>query len=204
LIQYTFEAATQSEELAHIVLSTDDEEIADYGRSCGVSVPFIRPSCIAEDETPMVVVVQHAVRWLQDEDDGYQADAVMLLQPTSPLRRSFHIDEAIRCFRESDTDGVVSVSTPREHPYDFVTSSDGEMRRAVIRQAEGERRQDWPEFLFLNGAIYLVKTSTLLEDGTLLPTRSVPYAMDQRDSLDIDSAFDLQLAGCLLESCGRV
>ena len=192
----------QSEELAHVVLSTDDEEIADYGRSCGVSVPFIRPSCLAEDETLMVVVVQHAVRWLQNED-GYEADAVMLLQPTSPLRRSSHIDEAIRCFREYDTDGVISVSTPREHPYDYVTFSDGKMQRAVKRQAEGSRRQDWPEFFFVNGAIYLIRTSTLLEKDTLVPGRSVPYLMEQADSLDIDSAFDLQLASCLLESSGR-
>jgi CMP-N-acetylneuraminic acid synthetase len=145
----------------------------------------------------MVDVARHAVGWLQ-EHDGYEAEAVMLLQPTSPMRRSFHIDEAAQRFRESDTDAVVSVSHPLEHPYEFVSFSDGEMMRAVDRKVESSRRQDWPDVFFITGAIYLVRTSVLMRENTLLPRRSIPYLMDQRDSVDIDTMFDLKTAECLL------
>ena len=199
LIQYTLEAALESGELEWVVLSTDDEEIAELGRKAGVDVPFLRPSPLATDRTVMVPVIEHAVRWANEKVQG-DLEAVMVLQPTSPFRRARHIDGAARRFREADTDGVVSVSAPVEHPYEFVTFSAGEMRRAVERKMEASRRQDWPKFFFVNGAIYLVRTSALMRDHTLLPRRSVPYLMDQRDSVDIDSVFDLKIAECLLSS----
>ena len=202
LIQYTFEAALESEELEWVALSTDDEEIAEMGRKTGVEVPFLRPSHLATDDATMLAVIQHTVGWLERCGE-IRAHGVMVLQPTSPLRRACHIDEAAHLFRQSNVDGVISVSVPSEHPYDLVTFAAGEMRRVVRREDEGPRRQDWPEAFFINGAIYLVRSSTVMRDNTLLPRRSVPYLMDQRDSVDVDSAFDLQWASYLLGSSDR-
>ena len=85
LLAYTAEAALAARRLARVILSTDDDEIAEVGRRCGLEVLFMRPPELARDDTPMLPVVQHAVRWLEERGDRY--DAVCLLQPTNPLRR---------------------------------------------------------------------------------------------------------------------
>src|SRR5437773_5111592 len=99
LLQYTAAAALAARRLTHVALSTDDEEIAAVGRSCGLDVPFIRPQALAHDSTPMLPVVQHALRWF--EAHGRRFDAVCLLQPTNPLRVSAHIDCCIDLLAES-------------------------------------------------------------------------------------------------------
>ena len=197
LIEHTFEAALGSRELDWVVLSTDDPEIADLGRKAGVMVPFTRPSGLATDTAPMVSVVEHAVTWMEDQEDMPNA-AVMLLQPTSPLRQTWHIDEAVAEFRKSDFDGVMSVCEVKEHPYELISLAGEEIRLAFNRPKALSRRQDFPEFYYVNGAIYLVLTSVLMRDHTLFPKRCVPYMMDRLYSLDIDSPLDLRIAECAM------
>ena len=199
LIDYTFEAALHSRELDSVVLSTDDEEIAEHGRRSGIGAPFLRPSSLATDQAPMVPAVQHAVTWLEDHDDR-EIDAVMLLQPTSPLRQAWHIDQAVIKFKEEDSDGLVSVCDVNEHPYEVVYFSNEGIRRALERPAESMRRQDFPQYYFVNGAIYLVRRSVLMEDHTFLPANNTPYVMDRRFSVDVDSPIDIKIAECLLKS----
>ena len=93
LLAYTADAVKESKLLTRTIVSTDDARIADCARSLGLDVPFMRPSALAGDDVPMLPVVQHAVAAL--EADGFAADAVVLLQPTSPLRRGEHIDAAV-------------------------------------------------------------------------------------------------------------
>ena len=195
LIQYTIDAALESRVLDWIVLSTDDPEIAEMGKQGGAMVPFLRPANLATDTTPMVPVIEHAVNSMLGVGD---CEAVMVLQPTSPLRQAKHIVEAVAKYRQGSADGVVSVCEVKEHPYDLVTFAEGEMRLAVGEASEGDRRQDFPEFYFVNGAMYLVRTSVLLNDHTLLPRRCDPYMMDRRYSMDVDSPLDLQLAELML------
>ncbi|MCI0709847.1 MAG: acylneuraminate cytidylyltransferase family protein, partial [Chloroflexi bacterium] len=85
LLAYTCEAALDSAMLSRVILSTDDDEIAQVGRDCGVDVPFMRPTSLAQDDTGSVSVAQHAIHWLA-ENDNWQTDILVLLQPTSPLR----------------------------------------------------------------------------------------------------------------------
>jgi len=197
LIQHTFDAALNSRELELIVLSTDDPEIAELGRRAGVSVPFLRPPELATATASTAPVIEHALAWLEENEQS-RAGAVMVLQPTSPLRKSWHIDAAVGLFRESNADAVIGVCEVKEHPYELVSFSGGHMRYAVERPAEALRRQDFPELYFINGAIYLIRTSVLKEGHTLLPEHSIPYIMDRQYSLDIDSTMDLQIAECLL------
>lgn len=198
LIQYTFESALESRELDSVVLSTDDPEIADLGHNAGVKVPFMRPPWLSTDEAPTAPVVEHAVTWLWDNWE-YRFDAVLVLQPTSPLRQSWNIDEAVKMFRDKNPDGVVSVSEVTEHAYDQVSFAGGEMRPAIERSTDLSRRQDFPALYFINGAIYLVATSVLMRDHTILPKRSIPYVMDRLSSLDVDSTLDLRIAECFLD-----
>src|SRR5262245_13926725 len=93
LLNYTAEAALSSQKLTRVILSTEDEEIAEVGRACGIEVPFLRPAELAQDTTPTLPVVQHALQFL--EAMGSHFDAVCLLQPTNPFRRTVDIDNCI-------------------------------------------------------------------------------------------------------------
>ena len=102
LLAYTCLAALAScKYISHLILSTDDDEIAGVGREYGVEAPFMRPPEIAGDNTPSIAVAQHAIRWLT-EHENWTADILVLLQPTSPLRQSHHIDEAVEIMTASD------------------------------------------------------------------------------------------------------
>lgn len=202
LLAYTCEAALASRRLSRVVLSTDDEEIAAVGAACGVEVPFRRPGDLAQSETPSFPVAQHAVQWLR-EHEGWEADVVVLLQPTSPLRRARHIDEALDRMDEAGADTVVSV-VPVPHRYSPY---------AVNRVEEGwlhdfweqpvsfnrTRRQDVPVLYARNGpAVLATRTSVLLERQRFYGDRVLPYLMSEEESVDIDTGFDLSLAEWLL------
>src|SRR3989344_6947509 len=108
LIEYTVEAAQKSGMFdsavgGRLILSTDDEAIAKVAKNLGVEVPFIRPKELAEDKTPHLQVLQHAVKWLK-EKENYESDAVMILQPTAPLRQAHHIKEAVELFQKTGAD----------------------------------------------------------------------------------------------------
>jgi CMP-N,N'-diacetyllegionaminic acid synthase len=114
LLDYTIESSVASGAFERIVLSTDDDEIAAYGRSRGCDVPFIRPAELAQDDTPHLPVMQHVVAWLETHQD-YRPDAVAILQPTSPLRRAEDIRRAVALLADSDADSVVTVSEVPAH-----------------------------------------------------------------------------------------
>lgn len=197
LIQYTFEAALGSRELDRVVLSTDDEEIAAFGRRCGVEAPFVRPGELAGDRTPMVPVLQHAVQWLRREE-GRTYDAVALLQPTSPLRRASDVDDALRAFREGDMDAIIGVCEPREHPYEMVIVGEKEAKFLIPHPPEKGLRQAFPTCYFVNGAVYALLTPVLLGQGTLFPERTGIYIMDWLSSWEVDTPLDLKIAASLM------
>ena len=202
LLAYTCEAALGSRCLTRVVLSTDDEEIAEVGRQCGVAVPFRRPSELARSETPTLPVVLHAVRWLS-EHDGWTPDVLVLLQPTSPLRRAVHIDEALRQMADTGADSVVSVvAVPhRFSPYGVQRVEGGWLRDFWEGPVPFDRfrRQSLPVLYAGNGpAILATRVRVLLECESLYGERVLPYMMSEEDSVDIDTSFDLRLAEWLL------
>ena len=195
LLAYTVEAAVDTA-VDRLILSTDDPKIADAGRALGCDVPFMRPPELARDETPHLPVIQHAVRWLQ-EQQGYVADVVVTLQPTSPLRSAIDISGALRMLELSGADSVVSVTevSPHAHPMRmlrldaqglatlFVTGDPVRMRI--------NRRQDMPPALVMNGAVYACRTAVLSGDApSLYGDRVVAYPMPADRSISIDSLED--------------
>ena len=115
LIHYSIYAANDTP-LERLILSTEDPKIAEVARSLGCDVPFMRPAELARDETPHLPVIQHAVQWLIDHE-AYRAEAVVILQPTSPLRSSADIAAALRMLELSGADSVVSVSEVSAHAH---------------------------------------------------------------------------------------
>lgn len=206
LLAWTYEAAKQSAVLDRIIISTDDAEIAEAGKKWGGEVPFMRPKELAEDTTPTLPVLQHAVKWLQDNEQ-YSPDAVMLLQPTAPLRQVRHITEAVNIFAESGADSLVSVvEIPGHHsPYwAEVIDDDGWGRLFTgdpIRKRI-TRRQNFPKKTYThNGAIYLFKTGLLFEaeEPNFYGDKVKLYPMEEKFSVNIDSPEDWALAEAAVE-----
>ena len=204
LIAHTIEAALRARLLDHVLVSTDEPQIADVARQWGAEAPFLRPPELAEDETLIYPVLVHATLWLE-EQQGYRPDYVMLLQPTSPLRTAEDIDNSIRLALEKDADGVVSLCRAKHHPY-WTKSITEEGRIGdfmvldkPVEQAYG-RRQDLPPAYAINGSIYLVKRDILLERQTFYTEHTYPYVMPVERSLDIDTLWDLQIAELALRS----
>lgn len=202
LLAYTCEAALASRRLTRVVLSTDDEEIAEVGRGCGVEVPFLRPSELARDDTPSLAVVRHAVSSLR-EMYGFYPDVVVLLQPTSPLRRAQHIDDAMERMLETGAETVVSViEVPhRFSPYSIMENRDGWLLDFWQDPLPFNRyqRQQVPTLYARNGpAVLATRTDVIVNGDTLYGSRVAAYVMDTCDSVDIDDAFDLELVSWLL------
>ena len=197
LLAYTADAARASRRLARVVLSTDSSEIAAAGAALGLDVPFMRPAVLSTDDTPMLPVLQHALETLATA--GFAADVVVLLQPTSPLRRAEHIDAAIDLLESSGADSVVSVvEVPHQyHPWSVMTI-DNDRLRPIADRPTATRRQDKPPVYARNGPAVLAVRATVLRAGSLYGDASCPVVMSPRESLDIDDAWDLELADLIL------
>lgn len=198
LLAYTCEAARQSHALCRTIVSTDDEAIAHVARTYGMDVPFMRPKDLAQDTTPMLSVLQHALAAMAQE--GSTPDAIALLQPTSPLRSASHIDQAVGLFEATGADTVVSVCTV---PHRFNPSSIMMEENGRLLPYEGGtqilRRQDKPRLYARNGPAILIIRRATIELGNLYGSDVRPFIMDRRSSLDIDDAEDLGYAEFLLQ-----
>lgn len=179
-----------------MILSTEDAAIADAGRSLGCDVPFTRPAELSKDDTPHLPVIRHAAQWMRDHA-GYRPDAVMILQPTSPLRSADDIAAAARLLESSGADSVVSVSevSAHAHPMRMLRVDD---RGNAVLFATGEpvrrrinRRQDLPQAWVMNGAIYACRTNVLFDaEPSLYGARVVAFAMPAERSVSIDDFED--------------
>jgi CMP-N-acetylneuraminic acid synthetase len=197
LIAYTCNAARASTLLTRTIASTDDSEIAKTVQLYGIEVPFLRPAEYADDSTPMLPVLQHALTSLQP----YRPDVVVLLQPTSPLRTSQHIDGAIKLLLDSQADTVVSVM---EVPHQFNPVSVMRMTDGILTPyTEGPqilRRQDKPPVFARNGPAVLATKTSVIESGSLYGTTVRGFEMDRTSSIDVDDMHDLKIAEFLLSN----
>jgi CMP-N-acetylneuraminic acid synthetase len=199
LLQYTAEAAVRSERLSRVILSTEDEEIADVGRRCGLEIPFMRPAALAGDATPGFDVVYHALGWMEAHGDCY--DAVCVLQPTSPLRRPHDIDACIDLLARTGADAVVSVlPVPAEYNPHWVyfRSSDGRLSLCTGEPAPIPRRQELPPAFHREGSVYVTRRDTVMRDRNLYGGYLIGYELDPRSSLNIDSLSDWERAEAVL------
>ncbi|MBK8465869.1 MAG: acylneuraminate cytidylyltransferase family protein [Chloracidobacterium sp.] len=200
LLAYTAEAAI-SARLTKTILSTEDEEIADIGRSLGLDVPFMRPVELAEDATATFPVILHAVTKLESLGEHY--DAVCLLQPTNPLRRTEDIDNCIEILEKTGADSVISI-LPVPHVYNpkwvYWRSPDGEMKLSSGDVEPVSRRQDLPPAFHREGSVYVTKRSVLTEYGNLYGRNVRGYEMDEANSINIDTKEDWSQAEEMIKS----
>ena len=198
LLEYTARAARESGVLNRVILTTDSPEIADAGRRAGLEVPFMRPATLAADETPMMPVLEHALAGLAA--GGWSPDIVVLLQPTSPLRRPDHIRDAVARLRETKADSVVTVvEVPRHLSPDYVMRiSEGRLRPFLPEGARVMRRQDARPAYSRDGTVYAFWRATLERFGGIYGDDCRPLLIDANESLSIDSPADWDEAERLL------
>lgn len=201
LLAYTAEAAASAAKLTRTILSTDDEEIADIGRSLGIDVPFMRPVELAEDATATFPVILHAVTKLESLGEYY--DAICLLQPTNPLRRAEDIDSCIEMMETTGADSVISI-LPVPHVYNpkwvYWRLADGEMKLSSGDAEPVTRRQDLPAAFHREGSVYVTKRSVLTEYGNLYGGNVRGYEIDEANSINIDTQDDWHQAEAMIKS----
>jgi CMP-N-acetylneuraminic acid synthetase len=198
LLTYPPEAAHGARTLGRIILSTDNANIAAEGERLGLEIPFMRPAALAADDTPMISVVKDALDRL-DNPPG-STSALVLLQPTSPLRRAHHIDDAVELFRTSRAASVVSVvRVPHRYtPSSLLVDEGGRLRPYLNDRSNESRRQDKPVLFARNGPAVLVLSPDLIRSGRLYDATTVGFEMTSAESVDIDEPEDLRVAECLL------
>ena len=197
LIAWTIQAALKSGYLDRVIVSTDDKKIAAVAKKYHAEVPFLRPAKLAKDKTSTVPVLLHALHWLKLKE-GYSPDAVVTLQPTSPLRRTEHIDEALRLFYKTGADSVVSVCRAEHSPY-WMMKVKGDRASPFMKDtSEHKRRQDLPPVYRPNGAVYVTRYGVLTKQKRILGRDTRAMVMDAESSVDIDTAMDFKLAEVIL------
>ncbi|MBD3211015.1 MAG: acylneuraminate cytidylyltransferase family protein [Candidatus Lokiarchaeota archaeon] len=201
LIQYTFDAVRGSNLLDRCILSSEDEEIIRYSKKAGMEVPFKRPKDLALDSSKSIDVLIHALKYLSDED-SYNPNYVMTLQPTSPLRNSIDIDESIKIIMNNNiADSLVSViKVPHNfNPYSIMILKKKYLENYLNKKII--RRQELPNFYARNGAaIYITKTETLLNNKEIIGGYCLPYFMPEERSIDIDNDYDWRIAELLIKN----
>lgn len=194
LIWYSFESARRATRLSRLIVSTEDREIAAVAVAAGVEVPFIRPAALAEDHTPTLPVIQHAVRTLEEAGDRF--DAVCLLQPTNPLRRPEHIDSCIALLESSGADAVMTIrAVPDEHNPHWVyfRDTDGRLRLATGEDQPISRRQALPPAFHRDGSVYVTRRDVILQ-GSVYGSRTLGVEVDEMAAINIDTEADLLYA----------
>jgi CMP-N,N'-diacetyllegionaminic acid synthase len=197
LVGWTIEEAKRASCIERLVISTDDQEIAEVAREFGVDVPFMRPAEFSTDEAPGMAPLLHALSQLP----GY--DWVLLLQPTSPLRSAVDIDGIWQFCQERGAPSAVSVCEVAQHPYwMYQRDTDNRLSPFMQKSANISRRQDLPPAFVLNGALYLARTDWLLRRGDFVGPDTLGYVMPPERSVDIDTPQDWRWVEHLMRESG--
>lgn len=182
-----------------VLVSTDDQEIAEAARAAGADVPFLRPPELATDAAGSIEVVQHAVAWVEHHE-GWTPQWVLLLQPTSPLRTARDIEAAIGMVARDGGDSVIGVTRiGHAHPSKAQRILDGFLQ-PFLSAPEYSTAPEEPAYR-INGALYLT-CADQIRQGRFIGARCRPYVMPKESAMDIDTAVDFRLAELLLADRG--
>jgi CMP-N,N'-diacetyllegionaminic acid synthase len=201
LISYSIETGNELVRLgvlARCIVSTDSEEIAAVARQWGAAMPFMRPTELATDAAKSIGYILHAVDALEAQEEIYWA--VMLLQPTAPIRDSHAIRQAAERFLTGTSDSLISCYQ-EDYINDlvmYVDDGDGYLRPKSPLHNKGVRRQEHGSTFVRNGAVYITKTDYLRRTGQIVCDHPMLMHMRRIDSIDVDSIEDLELLRAVL------
>jgi len=193
LIAWTIKAAKESRLIDLVVVTSDDQEILDIAQHFGADHLICRPKFLASDNATTIQVVDHVFKLLPTPK------TFVLLQPTSPLRGSVVLDQAIDFFIENNALSLVSVTESSESPYWTFLIQNQSLVPVIPTLKMPNLRQQIPKTFVLNGAIYISDTQLFLKIKKFVSEYSLPYVMDKQISIDIDSLEDFEAASIILE-----
>jgi CMP-N-acetylneuraminic acid synthetase len=202
LIAWTIRTAVAAGVFESVLVSTDDAEIAEIAIRYGASVPWLRPDELSTDTATSVDVVLHALSKYESEQVKFKS--VMLLQPTSPFRSVETIRRAIKLHEQAGHPPVVSLCSAKAHPaWCFLIDSEGRMSAYTGNDVRPSRAQDLLPAYQLNGSIYLATADDLRNERSFIGFRTQALLVTKpEESLDIDDAWDWQLAECIAAGLG--
>lgn len=196
LIAWSIEAAKKSKYIDRLILSSEDEEIINIASEWGCDIPFVRPVELAQDETPMVEPILHALDTLKDN-----FFYIVLLQPTSPLRNVTDIDDCIELCHKNQAPACVSITEADKSPYwMYQLDETGHLLPLLKSETQHSRRQDIPQVYILNGAIYVAEADFIRRHRSFITDETVTYLMPRERSLDLDTDLDLKICEILLSN----
>ena len=194
LFERAIESAIGIEEISHILVSTDDDELINQAKKYDVLIPWKRPPSLCEDFSTSVEVVLHAVNWYEKKFN--KVDGVILLQPTSPFRSNELIREGINLFYRNHFAPVVSVVAVNEHPmWCFKKSKTNHLEPFCEKNGFGIRSQDLPEVYIDAGSVYIISPDMLKKNRSFIGQKTVGlFVKHFWEAIDIDTEWDLEIA----------
>lgn len=190
LIAHTIEAAKKIFNPKNIIVSTDSNKIAAIAKQFGATVPYLRPKEISQDNSSSIDLINDLLEKFSDFEN------LVLLQPTSPLRQSHHIVEAIDVFEDTLSNSLISVKEINFNPNYFFRHNNSYL--SIDKTIKHSSRQDSEKRVYPNGAIYITSKKSLLKHQSFFSKKTAFYVMDKISSIDIDDLDDLKLANCLI------
>ncbi len=200
LIVWTLEHAKKSVYIDDVFVSTDSSEIVEICEQCGVSVPHLRPAHLATDDASSVDVVKFTLDYLQGE--GFFYDYVLLLQPTSPLRKDSDLDAIIEfALQNPEADGAITVATDsHEHPlYAKKIGINGYMHPYIACDKSIHQRQLLDKALYVYGSMFLIKTEVFFEKKALYTDKILPFPLERWQCYEIDDLYDFVCVEAVLK-----
>lgn len=195
LIWYSIEAGLEAKKrgiIDELIVSTDDEEIAEISKKAGANVPFIRPDYLSNDTAKSVDVMIHAYGYYKEL--GNEFDTILLLQPTTPLRTVDDINTAMQIYENSKASSLISCYK-EEYICDLVSyHKEGEFAIALNpKHNGGGRRQELPDLYVRNGAIYITSVEQMISNNRVFDDVPAMYVMSKENSINIDCMDDVEL-----------
>lgn len=197
LIAYSIEVAKKSPLIDRVIVTTDSPEIARVAEEYGAEVPFIRPSELAQDDTPAYPVLRHTLKFLE-EKENFKPDIIVWLEPPNPFRTAEKIDEAIKIFEaDKEADSMRGVCEPFQNPFKMWILN-GKYLEPLMKQEGTDYnslpRQKLRKVYWQNGYIYLLRYDTVMKKGNFHGDKILPFILSKDEFIDIDSEEDLKLA----------
>lgn len=194
LIQWTLEAARESNLIDKIIVSTDDESIAKFSKENGAEVPYLRKKSLSQDDSLIIETVLETIEIFNN------FEFILLLQPTSPLRTKNDIENVINLQKQYLADSIVSVRQATENPTLFYDIDEKDHLKKSFPNLLGNNRQSFKEFYILNGAIYMASAKHLKRYKSFFYEKTLPYIMPLERSLDIDTLLDIKWGEFILNN----
>lgn len=192
LVEHTIKQAKDIKLIDKIIISTDSVEVCEIAKKYNIEVKGLRPTELANDTAVLYDVLQYEINNYNLTDKGYEV--IVLLQPTSPLRRRRMIKNALVNFIDRNQESAVSVSEVEEHPI-FMRTIDRENKLVkVLKQDSTVRRQDLPLYYKVNGMIYINKINDIVNEYISFNDNISPIIIPSFFDLDVDTMEDLKTA----------